>query len=139
MDARGFRSNLTLAAMPRAAYWARRHTEEVLTEWKLDMTVEGLVDSALLVVTELVTNAVQATGELRPELQKRYSEQPLAVSYMELANLGQVRLRLSYDYVRVVIEVWDGSEAIPVMQRPSEEAVSGRGLMLVAAHCSRWD
>jgi hypothetical protein len=134
MNAWPFQSELTLTAMPGAAYWARRHAEEVMKEWKLD----GLMESVQLVVTELVTNAVKATGEMTPEVKERYGTQPMTVSYMELVKLGQVRLRLSYDYVRVVVEVWDRSEAVPVMQAPTEDAESGRGLLIVATYCTRW-
>jgi anti-sigma regulatory factor (Ser/Thr protein kinase) len=138
MDAWPFQSDLTLAAMPRAAYWARRHAEETLTEWKVDW----LLESVQLVVSELVSNAVTATeemtGEMSPEMRARYSEQPSAVSYLELARLGHIRLRLSYDYTRVLIEVWDTSDRVPVMQQPTEDAEDGRGLLIVATYCARW-
>jgi anti-sigma regulatory factor (Ser/Thr protein kinase) len=159
MDAWPFQSDLTLTAMPRAAFWARRFAEEVLREWKLDRGSDGvqddakgsnggmgdgLIDRVLLVVTELTTNAVKATeemmGTLDPEVKARYSEQPSAVSYLELAKLGQVRLRLSTDNARsrVLIEVWDACEAEPELKDVDFLSESGRGLHLVATYCAKW-
>jgi hypothetical protein len=167
MDTWPFQSDLTLTAMPRAAFWARRFAEEMLREWKLDRRSDGvhgghgdaerakggtrsggmgdeLIDRVLLVVTELTTNAVKATedmmGGMNPDVKARYSEKPSAVSYLELVKLGQVRLRLSTDNARsrVLIEVWDTSEAEPELKNPDFLSESGRGLHLVATYCAKW-
>ena len=53
------RSSLELGALPTAASCACLHAKHVLWEWGLS----SLVDSAELLVSELVTNAVNATGQ----------------------------------------------------------------------------
>jgi anti-sigma regulatory factor (Ser/Thr protein kinase) len=136
MDGWPLQSSLTLVALPSAAFWARRHTEDVLVGWGLP---EGVVEVVLLVVSELISNGVEATaGGLDAKEQELYDRAPVTVPYERIARLGMVRLRLSYDYVRVLVEVWDGGEGVPVVQVPSEEAESGRGLLLVASLCERW-
>jgi hypothetical protein len=60
------------------------------------------------------------------------------VSYVELARLGQVQLRLSYDRIKVLVEVWDASEAVPVLKESDFMSEGGRGLHLVAAYCRKW-
>src|ERR1700761_4662922 len=54
-----FRSSLELGALPTAAPCACLHVKHVLWEWGLT----GLAESAELLVSELVTNAVNATGQ----------------------------------------------------------------------------
>src|SRR5215470_1769827 len=49
---------LRLAARPSAAQWARRVLRQMLRERHLDK----ISDTALLLVSELVTNAVKASG-----------------------------------------------------------------------------
>ena len=51
------RSFLELGALPSAVPCARLHTRQLLWEWQL----ADLADSAELVVSEIVTNAVQVT------------------------------------------------------------------------------
>ncbi|BAJ29979.1 MULTISPECIES: hypothetical protein [Kitasatospora] len=48
--------HLLLADTPNAASWARRHTRDVLERWQ---TPSGLIDTVLLVVSELIGNAVR--------------------------------------------------------------------------------
>jgi anti-sigma regulatory factor (Ser/Thr protein kinase) len=137
MTMRPFSSELILAAMPNAPYWARRHVQDVLEKWGFRAQAEPL-ESVLLVVSELVTNAVKATGGLPAEEQAQYVEEPLSVPYRELAELGYVRLRLSYDRISLLIEVWDRSEKPPEAQGPDVEKEGGRGLLLVESLCARW-
>ena len=49
-----------------------------------------------------------------------------------------VRVWLSADDHRVVIQVWDGSDRPPVPQPVQPEADRGRGLLLVGALSSEW-
>ena len=51
------RSFLELGALPGAVPCARLHTRQLLWEWQLT----GLADSAELVVSEIITNAIQVT------------------------------------------------------------------------------
>lgn len=53
------RSSLELGALPTSVPCARLHTRHLLWEWGLD----GLVEPAELLVSELVTNAVRAMAK----------------------------------------------------------------------------
>jgi anti-sigma regulatory factor (Ser/Thr protein kinase) len=75
------RSYLELGALPTAVPCARLHVRHLLWEWGLN----GLAADTELLVSELATNAVKATAE-----------QQQAV----------IRLRLSSDSARVLVEVW---------------------------------
>jgi hypothetical protein len=132
-------NELPLAALPNAAYWARRHADEVLRDWKLDAD-DALVYRVKLIVSELVTNAAIANGHrLSDDDRRRYNDQPMSVSYMNLAALGQVRLRLSSDgSSQVLVEVGDESGEPPVRQTPGMESEHGRGLLLVESLCDGW-
>jgi anti-sigma regulatory factor (Ser/Thr protein kinase) len=115
-------SSLPLGAFRTATPCARLHARAVLTEWGL----RGLAETAELIVSELVTNAVRAsTG---PDGRPRYGE----------AGLPVVVLRLSTDGVRVLIEVWDEIPSAPVTERADPDDESGRGLMLIEAVSDLW-
>ena len=115
---------LELGALPTAAPCARLHTTLVLWEWDLGT----LVRSAGLVVSELVSNAVQASLELTGS---RFGG-------LWTPGTPPVRMWLSADNQRVVIQVWDGSDRPPVPQPVDPEADSGRGLLLVGALSAEW-
>jgi hypothetical protein len=117
-------SYLELGALPTAAPCARLHTTLVLWEWELG----PLVRTAALVVSELVSNAVQASLELSGS---RFAGQ-------WAPGTPPVRLWLSADEHRVVIQVWDGSDRPPVPQPVAPEADCGRGLLLVGALSAEW-
>jgi anti-sigma regulatory factor (Ser/Thr protein kinase) len=114
------RSYLELGALPSAVPCARLHARHVLWEWGWN---ELAPDSELL-VSELVTDAVQATA-----------------GYDQAA----VRLRLSGDGAHVLIEVWDADPRPPTPKdlgehsTPDPQEEGGRGLFLVAALSARWD
>jgi len=115
---------LELGALPTAAPCARLHTTLVLWEWDLGT----LVRSAGLVVSELVSNAVQASLELTGS---RFGG-------LWTPGTPPVRMWLSADNQRVVIQVWDGSDRPPVPQPVQPEADRGRGLLLVGALSEEW-
>jgi anti-sigma regulatory factor (Ser/Thr protein kinase) len=117
-----FSSSLPLGALVTATPCARMHTRAVLTEWEL----HDLADSAELIVSELVTNAVRASTD--PAGQPRYDG----------AGLPVVIVRLGTDRTRVMIEVWDGISGAPVAEHAGPDDESGRGLVLVEAVCDRW-
>jgi anti-sigma regulatory factor (Ser/Thr protein kinase) len=108
---------LELGALPTATPCARLHAKVMLMEWGLG----ALIESAELLVSELMTNAVNAAalvlGPVRPP----------------------VRLRLSTDRVQVLIEVWDPSDRPPAPTEVEPTAESGRGLFLIGALSARWD
>jgi anti-sigma regulatory factor (Ser/Thr protein kinase) len=112
-------SSLALGALPTAPSCARLHASAVLHDWGL----AALSETAELVVSELVTNAVQASAE------------PVASSHL---GLPVVQLRLLTDQHSVVIEVWDESPQAPTPKQTAPDEEHGRGLMLVEALCERW-
>lgn len=93
---------------PAAVAEARAHVERQLTAWELG----DLMFTAVLVASELVTNAV------------RYSADP-------------IRLRLIRNQ-SLVCEVTDGSTAAPSLRHAEEEDEGGRGLYIVAQFTTRW-
>ena len=115
---------LELGALATAAPCARLHTTLVLWEWELGT----LVHAAGLVVSELVSNAVQASAGLTGSRFAGYWA----------PGTPPVRVWLSADDHRVVIQVWDGSDRPPVPQPVDPEADRGRGLLLVGALSTEW-
>ena len=102
-------SFLEFGALPGAVPCARLHTRQLLWEWGL----AAITDSTELVVSELITNAIQAsraTGLAAP-----------------------VRLWLLSDKAQVLVLVWDTSPHPPVQAAISDETENGRGLLLVEA------
>ncbi len=116
-------AHLPLGALPTAVPCARRYTRVILDEWSLP----ALADPAELIVSELVTNSVQATTD--EDGQPRYGE----------AGLPVVHLRLASDHARVLVEVWDSVTRPPAARRSQPDEEGGRGLALVEALSHRWD
>jgi Histidine kinase-like ATPase domain len=96
---------------------ARAHVHAVLPAWHQ----AGLADDTAAVVSELVTNAVQASTT--PTGEPAYTGGRIAV----------VRLRLLGDGQRVLAEVWDQAPGFPVPRRAGSGDENGRGLQLVNA------
>jgi len=117
-------AHLPLGALPTAVPCARTYTRVVLDEWHM----AGMADPAELIVSELVTNGVQASADEngRP----RYTEDGLPV----------VHLRLACDSDRrcVLVEVWDSVPGTPAARSAGPEEESGRGLALIQALSDRW-
>jgi Histidine kinase-like ATPase domain len=117
-------SYLELGAYSTAVPCARLHARLVITEWGLGV----LADTAELVVSELVTNAVRAAdGLIRSVYDGR-----------RRAGLPPVRLWLQSDYECVVVMVWDGSDQMPRRAAADAESQGGRGLWLVEARSDEW-
>jgi anti-sigma regulatory factor (Ser/Thr protein kinase) len=109
------RTFLELGGYPEAVPCARLHARAVLWEWGL----AGLTEQVELLVSELVTNSVQASRVL--------------------GQFTAVRMWLLSDKQRVLILVWDASPQSPLPQEPGEEIrEGGRGLMLVDAISDQW-
>jgi len=107
-------TSLELAALPSAVPCARLHTKQVLWEWGLGAHAE----TAELVVSELITNAIRAAG-VGP-------------------GVPVVQLRLTRHQEQVLVEVWDASPQPPVRAEAGPDGESGRGLVLVQALSTRW-
>jgi anti-sigma regulatory factor (Ser/Thr protein kinase) len=107
-------SALELAPLPTAVACARLHTVHVLHEWGL----RELADDSTMIVSELVTNATDASVML--------PERP------------PVTLRLLADANCLVIEVWDQSPGDPAPREADADDECGRGLAVVAALSTRW-
>ena len=114
-------SYLQLGALPTAVPCARLHAKHLVWEWGLD----DLAESSELLVSELVTNAVQAMEGQDDQ--------------------SAVCLRLSSDNSRLLIEVWDADPQPPAPKDlgadgiPDLEEEGGRGLFLAAALSRRWN
>ena len=99
--------------------WARRVLRHMLREWQL----EAVSDPALLLVSELVTNAVQASstgppGAARPP--------------------DGLRSRCRLTDTSLLIKVWDANPALPVLQEADVTGDRGRGLLLVDFLADSW-
>lgn len=137
---------LELPVHPSAASWARRHVRVTLARWRLD----GLAETAELVVSELVTNAVKAGRETAATIATADGGADggdvLAEPGADLADLasraGSPRHRIGLDVYRsgalVVVEVWDPSRTPPALKNASLDEEGGRGLMLVDVLSEKW-
>jgi anti-sigma regulatory factor (Ser/Thr protein kinase) len=103
---------LTLPAAGRAPWVARQITRETLAAWR----VSHLEETAVLLISELVTNAVRHArpGRLAMAL------------YMET------------DEARLLIEVHDADPHEPRQRAPGTLDESGFGLLLVEALAGKW-
>ena len=116
-------STLVIAALPTATPCARLHARNIAYEWGLG----ELADTLELVVSELVTNAVQASVD--QDGRPRYSAEH---------GPACVHLRLSTEGVAALVEVWDENFGLPEPSKHDHDAEGGRGLMLVDALTERW-
>ncbi|MGW3990493.1 SpoIIE family protein phosphatase [Streptomyces sp. NPDC004830] len=110
MELRPLRESWTVWRVPQAVGHARRFARRTLRSWG----VTADQDAALLVVSELVTNALVHTD-------------------------GQVRMDLTLINDRLRIAVADASPRTPVRPRSiGWEATGGRGILLVEALSATW-
>jgi anti-sigma regulatory factor (Ser/Thr protein kinase) len=109
------RNSITFGALTGAVPSARAHLRHVLWEWGQ----AELGQDAGVVVSELVTNAVTASAELRPAV-------------------APVLVWLGSDGYRVLVAVADASPQRPMRLNLEPDADGGRGLALVEAFSSRW-
>jgi anti-sigma regulatory factor (Ser/Thr protein kinase) len=110
------RTDLELGAYPSAVPCARGHVRSVAIEWGL----RDLADTAELLASELVTNAINASQHLKTP------------------GTPVVRLWLVSDQISLVIHVWDGSKEMPVRKEADADDLSGRGLMIIDALSAEW-
>ena len=103
-------AEVTLPDGPEGASVARRATARAAELWRLD---REMTETALLLVSELVTNAI------------RHGAPP-------------VRLSLRLDADRLRVEIADGSPTLPRLDQPGPDQVGGRGLHIVQQLAGRW-
>lgn len=103
-------ATISLPPEPTSARACRRFLLETLEDWKADQ----FADAAVLLLSELVTNAVLHAG-----------------------TQIDVELQLDRDVLRV--EVRDGDPRIPSVRHYSVLSGTGRGLALVAGTAKTWD
>ena len=84
-------------------------------------------ETAELIVSELVTNAIRFVGN--PTHALRYSER---------ANANPISLSIRHFREGLLIEVYDTDTNPPVREHGGKYAESGRGLMLVEALSKEW-
>lgn len=107
-------SVLELAPLPGAIPCARLHAVHVLHEWRL----RDLAEDAALIVSELMTNAADAS--------------------VLLPDRPPIALRLLASGKSLVIEAWDHSPRDLEPREAGPDAECGRGLTVVAALSDRW-
>jgi len=109
---------LVVSPGPESVKAARDFTAATLRGWRVD----SLVEEAVIVASELVTNAIRhGTGAVAPE-----------------ADTASVELAWRRDATRVVCVVTDGSSKPPVLGESGMCAESGRGLQVVQALAAAW-
>ncbi|MFJ5231824.1 ATP-binding protein [Kitasatospora sp. NPDC088391] len=105
------RLHASLAAADLLAVGAvRRRLRDALDHWG----VPELADTAELLTSELVTNALVHTGK---------------DAVLDAVLTGEQRLR---------VEVRDRTSSLPGRRNPGEDATNGRGLLLVEALADDW-
>ncbi|MCL2583267.1 MAG: ATP-binding protein [Streptosporangiales bacterium] len=102
-------------ACPGAVALARLHTRVVLAAWDL----EELAEAATQVVSELMTNAIEAHQRERLD--------------------APVRLTLLAGLRTILIVVRDSAAGTPRPEDAGETGEHGRGLIIVDALAARWD
>jgi hypothetical protein len=111
-------------ALSSAPRMARAHLRDILALWRL----AHLSEHAEYVVSELVTNALNASS--KDDGRPRYDDLGRMLTIGLTLRTGERLLR---------IEVWDQADGVPVPRDADENAVSGRGLAMVAHFSSdRW-
>jgi anti-sigma regulatory factor (Ser/Thr protein kinase) len=85
-------------------------------EWGL----AHLADTAELLASEIVSNAVQASGQLK------IPDPPVA------------RVTVNADRESVLIRVWDGSDGMPIRQQAGPSDDGGRRLTIIDALGTDW-
>jgi len=106
-------SMLEYGPYPEAVGSARAHVRAVLAELRL----ASIVDDAVFATSELMSNAVRLSAEMR--------------------DRPPVRLKLLIDPGQVVVEVFDRAPGQPVVTEPAWDATSGRGLFAVTRLATR--
>lgn len=103
----GAEMRLTILAAPSSVVLAREMVRHALTGWGYS---RELVQDSMLIMSEIVTNAVNA------------------------AKGAEIRIRCAVHERAPLLECWDPSPALPTRRPASESAESGRGLTIILAY-----
>ncbi|WP_330175825.1 ATP-binding protein [Streptomyces sp. NBC_01498] len=115
---------LALVAVPTAVSCARAFATQTLRWWG----VPRVTDDALLVVSELVTNAVRAAGPRTPEPE-----------WVQVTAEHVIGVQLRVNPARLYVEVWDGAgDFLAAARAPGPDDEGGRGLLLVQSVACDW-
>jgi hypothetical protein len=110
----GQRRRLHLAGLPKPVARARAYTAQAVADWSWPTGASGTEDDVVLLVAELVANAMLHAG-------------------------GPVDLVLDASETRLRIEVSDRSTALPEPRRPHRPGLpGGHGLFIVQQAAARW-
>ncbi|NGO10306.1 ATP-binding protein [Streptomyces sp. HC44] len=102
-----------LPAIPASVAVARRNVRELLSEWG---TSRETCDNAVLVTSELVTNALTHTA----------------------SDLVVCRLRAAGERLHIEVEDQNRSRTLPARRQPKPDDQGGRGLLLVGVLSHDW-
>jgi anti-sigma regulatory factor (Ser/Thr protein kinase) len=119
-----------LVTLPTSPFWARRYTRLFLDSCR-GISVD-LVETAELLVSELVTNAVRFAGD--PARMLRHTEH----AYSERVNVSLISLSLRHFRDVLLIEAYDTNNNPPILSSADDYAENGRGLALVGALSKEW-
>lgn len=117
-------ASLRLTAVPMAVTCSRMFVRHTLNRWNLQAQEEN----ATLVTSELVTNAVKASGITDPD------PKPWQI---KAEHVIAVQLRVLHS--SLYVEAWDRTPEAPVRRNPDPDTEGGRGLLLVEALAKQWD
>src|SRR6478609_263316 len=115
--------HLELSVFPTSPYYARVHVQRVLEGWRRD----DLVETAQLVVSELVSNAIKAHAPSSADTEAAAHASPDHI-WMDLYPVEEA----------VVLRVWDACRTSPVLRTPDLDDEGGRGLCLVDLLARSW-
>jgi anti-sigma regulatory factor (Ser/Thr protein kinase) len=113
-----------LAALPSAPSWARRSVQATLARWRIGLEV---IETAELLASELVTNAVRFAGDPSGLLTENNP-----------AGVAHVSMMLRHIPGLLVIEVSDQNMNVPRVEDADADSEGGRGLVLVQALSKEW-
>ncbi|MEU6633734.1 ATP-binding protein [Streptomyces parvus] len=114
-----------MADTPNAVRLARLHAEDLLPKWSVP---SATVETVRLLVSELVTNAVQHPQD--------DETQDSVLAMRNAAQTFELTLERLWDAVRV--SVWDRDSTPPLLKKVGVEAESGRGIFIVAMMSRTW-
>jgi hypothetical protein len=111
-----------IGALPTAPRVARIHVRLALRLWQMP----GYADTAELIASELVTNAVNAATDA--------NHQPVYIN----GRLPLIQLSLFTNRECLLISAYDQAPGTPVQQASADISETGRGLQMIAG-LGKWD